>query len=173
VLDARKARDVPCGSNSASSTRREIEEASFGYARYSQSSARAGYSRGFAVAGRLPSAAHAALARWHERRPGAQGPLRQLLRQRQERQPGWVHRVLYSAAAAVAGSRARLRAAVDASAGVSETVGQRSRPFAGSRGLPLRVCAPTKRRTRNRVCVLRPDCCARATTATAGWQLCG
>ena len=96
MLDARKARDVPCGSNSASSTRREIEEASFDYALYSQSSARAGYSRGFAVAGRLPSAAHAALARWHERRPGSQGPLRQLLRQRQERQPGWVHRVLCS-----------------------------------------------------------------------------
>ena len=37
VLDARTARGVPCGSNSASNTRHEIEEASFDHARYSQS----------------------------------------------------------------------------------------------------------------------------------------
>jgi hypothetical protein len=36
VLDARRARDVPCGANSATSTRHEIEEAGFYHARYSQ-----------------------------------------------------------------------------------------------------------------------------------------
>jgi hypothetical protein len=39
VLDARGARDMPCGADSASSTRHEIKEASFDHARYSQSSA--------------------------------------------------------------------------------------------------------------------------------------
>jgi hypothetical protein len=39
VLDAREARDVPCGADSASSTRHENQETSSDHARYSQSSA--------------------------------------------------------------------------------------------------------------------------------------